>query len=109
MQVLVTYASCRESAKKPGTFYPNVEYVQLAGVDKQKRDEAGWKTLAIRAEASVAMQLMEVLKTTGPVVCDVDLQPLIFGQNKDLMIVAARPLATADKVIITAQGFTARK
>lgn len=103
MKALVLYASSRDAVNDAGASvtYSNVAVIPLEATAADRKDEAGFRPMELRANREPAIQLREAIRSAGPLVCELDLVPQIFGKNQSLQLVAAQPLARLEQLKLT--------
>lgn len=107
MQGLVTFARCQTN-KETGAVYANVIYLPMNS-SLDKNDEAGLRGIEVRSDPAPALELIKAIKIAGPVVCELELEPQVFGKNQSLQLRAAKVVAQSDKIGFTPEGIRQRK
>lgn len=110
MKALVLWATSRGTTNDAGAVvvYSNVAFQSLTAKNDEK-NEAGYRPVEVRANQGVAEQLREAIRSQGPLVCDLELIPQIFGKQQSLQLVAATAIAKLDQINYGPQAITVKK
>lgn len=105
---LVVFARSNTNSET-GAVYSNVHYLPLTAAGKDRKDEAGLRPIELRSDVEPCLQIREVLWQKGPVVCELEVVPEIFGRSQSLRLTAVKVMATCDRVRLTVNGIEQMK